>query len=211
MKSSSNIKEKDKDLNTRESKEVYSALINGLDEIDKRDIKRLILTIYESEPDKNATGRWILDNKSNYYELETLDKTEQEMMKEGKHYTVVALVNDRTKEDYRGVEAAYRTHIIPELAKLKPNSQFEYFTDGGISTDESLKHFAEFATENGWTSQIITKRIQAGIQEYDSITKKLMKDAGVSAWIERMEQREYSPLEQIMQDMRKNIANAKSK
>ena len=174
---------------------VYRALMNSLDEMDRQGVDRVVLTLYESEPSQDTTGRWLTAGKdTNYYLFEMLDETEQGMIKEGKHYTVVALVRDNVgdvvKYEDRGVEVYYRTHIVPFLPRLKPESELNYVTDGGVHTGEGLRQFAESAAEDGWNPEAIEQRVRLGIQEYHDITRKLMEQAGVYDALERMEQRE---------------------
>jgi len=190
---------------------VHSALVNGLNEMDKQGADRVILAIYESERDDDATGHWMSINR-NYYPFEMLDEREQEMIRDGKHYMVVALVRDNVgnvaKYGDMGVEVAHRTHVFPLLPRLTTEAPFNYVTKSGVYTGEGLKKFAKTATSNGWNSQAIEQRVQAGIQEYHTITEKLMDNAGLYTALERMEEREYSPFKQIMKDMRSNIAAA---
>lgn len=185
---------------------VYRALLNGLNEMERHGVDRVILTLYESEPSQNATGRWLTAGKdTNYYPFEMLDGTEQGMIKDGKHYTVVALVRDNVGDvvryaDKGGVEVYNRTHIVPFLPKLKPESELNYVTEGGARTGENLKQFAESVAGNGWSSQAIDQRVNAGIQEYHAITRKLMEKAGVYDALKRMEQRQFTPFEQVMRN-----------
>ena len=194
---------------------VYRALINSLDEMDRQEVDRVVLTLYESEPSQNATGRWLTAGKdTNYYLFEMLDETEQGMIKNGKHYTVVALVRDNVGDVMRyadkggGVEVYNRTHIVPFLSRLKPESELNYVTKGGAHTGDNLKQFAESVAGNGWNPEAIEQRVNVGIQEYKATTRKLMKQAGVYDALQRMEQRQLTPFEQVMMS---NLASDKSK
>ncbi len=107
---------------------IYNALINGLNEMGRQSVDRIILTLHESESSKNTTGRWINgDKETNYYPFEMLDETEQEMIMSGKHYTVVALVGsnvgDVVSYTDEGVEVYNRTHGVPFLPRMKPESE----------------------------------------------------------------------------------------
>ena len=193
---------------------VYRALINSLDEMDRQEVDRVVLTLYESEPSQNATGRWLTaGNDTNYYPFEMLDETEQGMIKNGKHYTVVALVRDNVGDVMRyadkggGVEVYNRTHIVPFLSRLKPESELNYVTEGGVHRGDNLKQFAESVAGNGWNPQAIEQRVSAGIQEYHGITRKLMEKAGVYDALQKMEQRQLTPFEQVM---RNNFASGRS-
>ena len=191
---------------------VYSALMNGLDEMDRQGVDRVVLTLYESEPNQNATGRWLTAGKdTNFYPFEMLDETEQGMIKNGKHYTVVALVRDNVGDVVRygdkGVEVYNRTHIVPFLPRLKPESELNYVTEGGVHRGDNLKQFAESVAGNGWNPQAIEQRVSAGIQEYHGITRKLMEKAGVYDALQKMEQRQLTPFEQVM---RNNFASGRS-
>ena len=192
---------------------VYRALLNGLNEMEKQGINRVVLTLYESEPSQNATGRWLTAGKdTNYYPFEMLDETEQGIIKDGKHYTVVALVRDNVGDivryaDKGGVEVYNRTHIVPFLPKLKPESKLNYVTKGGAHTGEKLRQFAESVAGNGWNPDAIEQRVNVGIQEYRAVTRKLMEKAGVYETLKRMEQRQFTPFEQVM---RNNLAPVRS-
>ncbi|MBS3151122.1 hypothetical protein J4443_01955 [Candidatus Woesearchaeota archaeon] len=193
FKRKQNVKEKESPT-PNQNGSIYRALMNGLDEIDKQGVDRVVLTIYESEPSQNATGRWLTAEKdANYYPFEMLDETEQEMIKDGKTYTVVALVRDNVGEVIRyagsGVEVYNRTHIVPFLPRLKQESELNYVTEGGIHTGENLEQFTESVADNGWSPEAIEQRVKVGIQEYHKITRELMKQAGVYDALERMEQR----------------------
>lgn len=171
---------------------VYKALLTGLDEMEKQHVDRIVLTLYESEPSQNARGRWLTAGKdTNYYPFEMLDESEQEMIRDGKHYTVVALVRDNigdiVKYGDSGVELYQRTHIVPFLPALKPESELNYVTEGGAHTGENLRTFAENASGNGWNQEAIEQRVNAGIREYRATTKRLMEKAGVYESLRRME------------------------
>jgi len=203
-------KEVKKPQNSDKVNGVYSALVNGLNEMSKRGANRVILTIYESEPDKNATGRWIdIGKETNYYPFEMLDEQEQEMILGGKHYTVVSLVLDNIDEVIKypnnDVEQYDRTHIVPFLPVIKEESNLNYVTKGGVYTGENLRQFAEDFEKSGWTEDLVKKRIEAGIQKYNSITKRLIKNSGVYEALERMEERQVSQLEEMLAEIRENI------
>jgi len=185
---------------------IYRALMTGLSEMERQGVDRVVLTLYASEPSQNATGRWLTAGKdTNYYPFDMLDETEQEMIKEGKHYTIVALVRDNVGNvvryaDNGGIEVYTRTHIVPFLPELKPESELNYATKGGAHTGENLKQFAESVARNGWNPEAIEQRVNAGIQEYHTITRNLMKWAGVYDSLERMEQRQFTPFERVMRN-----------
>lgn len=62
--------------------EVYSALVRGLSEMERKGADRVVLTMYELNPSENVTGHWNLAEESNYYPFAMLDETEQEMIGE---------------------------------------------------------------------------------------------------------------------------------
>lgn len=194
---------------------VYKALMNGLEGMSSQEVDRVVLTLNESTPSQNATGRWLTTKDTNYYPFEMLEEVEQDMIRAGKTYTIVALVradvgNVLTYED-DGVEEFHRTHIVPWLPRMKSESQLNYITEGGIYMGDNLRQFAESAASDGWTSEAIEQAIRRGIHEYHVVTRRLIGQAGVYNSLERMEKRNFTPLEQIMDDLRKNIVSAKSK
>ena len=192
---------------------VYKALMSGLNEMEIQGVDRVVLTLYESKPSQNATGRWLTAGKdTNYHPFETLDETEQGMIKAGKTYTVFALVRDNVGDAVRyadnGVEVYRRTHIVPMLPNLKPESELNYVTEGGVQTGENFKKFVDtVATGNGWNPEVIEQRVNSGIQEYKVMTRILMEKAGVYDALKRMEQRQLTPFEQVM---RNNFASGRS-
>lgn len=192
---------------------VHDVLADGLQEMERKGIDRIVLSAYETEPNGNATGRWISTDQTHYYPFEMLDETEQEMIEDSKHYTVIALVRDAVGDVVRykgaGLEAAQRTHIHPMLPKLHAGSPLNYVTHIQLHTGEDLKEFSKGAAEAGWKPKIISQKIAEGVGEYQAITHALMDAAGVHSALERMERREYTPFEQIMNDLRSNIASAK--
>lgn len=195
---------------------VYSALIEGLNKMEKQGVDRVVLSVYESEPSQNATGRWLSMNKDiPYYPFEMLDKTEQGMIKGGKNYTVVALVRDNVGDivryENKGLEVYQRTHITPFLPKLKFESELNYVTEGGAYTNEKLRQFAENIAGNGWNPGAIEQRVSTGIQEYHEITRELMEKNGVYDVLLKMKKTEDSPFEQIMKNMRSEIFAAKKR
>jgi len=195
---------------TQRDSPAYNALINGLNEMERQGVDRIVLTLYESEPSKNAFGRFIdIEKEFRYYPLDMLDEAEQEMIKKGKTYTVVALVRDNVggivQYENKGIEKYHRARVHPLLPRLKPESDLNYATEGGIYTGKNFKKFIEEVIEGAWDPKEIEQRINSGIQEYYTITQRLMEKAGVYTKLEQMRQRKYSPFEQIMLDIRKKI------
>jgi hypothetical protein len=190
---------------------VYRSLVRGLDEMERRGADRVILTVYEDEPSTTMQGKWTPDSKPNtidYYPFEVLGDAEQEMVRGGKHYTVVALVSQKVGGlvEYRdrGVERYRRTRIRPFLPRLRPESNLSFVTEGGVFTGPSIKEFAKSAANDGWTPELIEKRVSLGINEYCAKTKELMEKAGVYAALQEMEQKN-TPFEQIMIEMRSRL------
>jgi hypothetical protein len=193
---------------------VYRALMDGLAEMERCGVDRAILTVHKTEPSHDARGRWLSKTDYVYHPFDTLGEAEQGMIAEREHYQVVALVRDNVGGAVRypdkGVEVYRRTRIVPLLPKLKPESELHYVTDGGAHTGEGIKQFAQSAAESGWNSSDVRRAVEAGIQEYKGITTRLMEKGGVYRALEQMEERRYTPSEQMMADMRKDIASAAS-
>ena len=149
---------------------VYNALIHGLNEIDKAEVDRVILTLYESQPAEDATSRWLTIGKDNaYYPFEFLTEPEQKMVLEGKHYTVVSLVRKNVggfmEYPDRGVELCFRTRINPILSRLNPESNLLYVTKTGIYNGPQIREFADSVIDSGWTAEMINQVVTAGIQQ----------------------------------------------
>ena len=182
---------------------VYDALVNGLKKMDRQGVDRVVLTMYESEPNQNVRGRWInFGEETRYYPFEMLDETEQGMIRDEKTYTIVSLVRksvgDIVRYGDRGVSVYHRTHIVPMLPKLKLESELNYITEGGVHMGEKIRQFAESALGNGWNSESIEQRVRDGIEEYHQVTRRLMEGAGVYDALGRMEQRKNTLFEQMM-------------
>lgn len=188
---------------------VYEALINSLEKIKKHSVGRVILTLFEvgeeelKEEGLLPLGRWISEKDIMYYPFEMLNEAEQEMIKSKKSYKVIALVSDRIPGIITypapGVEVYVRMRIDPYLPRLKKKSPLNYITKGGIyPIGKELKNFAEKAVTWGWKPEDIEKVVEMGIQEYHSITKKLMEEAGVYKCLEKMQKRKRTPFEEVL-------------
>src|SRR3989344_4722031 len=167
---------------------IYDVLMNGLSEMDRKGVDRLVLTLYDSEP---------------------------EIIRGHKHYTIISLVRAnvggvRTYPN-RGLEVFQRTAVNPFLPQLKLESNLRYITRGGYVGEEDLNRYLEESGAVGtWTPESIEQVVNVGIQEYQETTKRLMKDAGVHDSLRNMKQRQ-SPFEQIMVNMRTSINLASKK
>lgn len=195
--------------------EVYDALVKGIEELRRHHVDLAVLALYESEPSSNATGRWLTAGKdTNYHLFETFGEREQELVRNKKHYERIALARKNIEgvisypDD--GIEVYRRTRINPLLPKLKPESELNYVTEGGIYYGEDIKEFAKTAAKSGWTKATVEKAVRAGMAEYKDITGRLMHDAGVYKTLEQMEKVGYGPFELIIRDMRLQMAQAKT-
>ncbi len=195
------------------AEEVYSALVEGLDEMERKGVERIALTVNESKPDKNALG-WNPLSGSNYYPHEMLDGEEQRMVGSGRHYEVGALIRDHaggvSENERRGVELVYRTHVktlLPIGEEVR--NPLNYITKRRvISSEEELEQFADDVAALNWTPEEVRNAVAGGIKEYLLTTERLMDAAGVHSRLEKMNGN-YSPFEQIMRDVRSNIESAK--
>ena len=195
---------------------IYHALVQGLGEMDKHGCDRLVLTLYESEPDLGVRGRWISPEETRYYPFEMLGETEQEKIRDHQHYTIVSLVRDNvgnviTYPD-NGLEIFQRTAVNPFLPALKDESNLRYVTKRGVynGKDALMSFLRKTEADKRWTPEAIGKCVEEGIKDYDLITKRLMANAGIYSALENMEQREYTPFEQIMVNMRDKINASKN-
>ena len=206
------FRRKERSSKTGEPSTVYDAFTNGLSEMERRGADRVVLAVYKSEPNGNASGRWLTSDDTNYYPFEMLDGSEQEMIMDSNHYEVVALVRDDVgnvkKNPGSGVERYHRTRIHPILPALKPECELNYVTGGGVYTGEGLREFSRTAEKSGWTPEMIGEAVEAGIEAYRDKTVELMERGGVHDSLESMEKREYTPLEKLLVDMRRDIASS---
>lgn len=193
---------------------IYDAIVRGLGEMEKQGCDRLALTLFESEPDPEVRGRWISGEETRYYPFEMLDRAERRAIRKHQHYTVVSLVGRnvggvRSYPD-RGVELFHRTAINPFLPRLNEKSSLRYVTKGGgyIGKDALVRFLLESEANRRWTPEGIDQRVKDGIQDYRKITRRLTRQAGVYDALENMEQRPYTPFEQIMINMRSGINKA---
>src|SRR3989344_1608105 len=179
---------------------IYDALTQGLIEMEEKGVDRLVLTLYESKPDDSVRGRWISPEETNYYPSEMLDASEQEMIRNHKHYTIVSLVRAnvgeiRTYPD-KGLEVFHRTAINPLLPPLKLESNLRYVTKGtGCMIEDDIKTYLEQSgAVDVWAPESIEQTVNAGIQDYKATTKRLMESTGVYDSLKEMEQRQHNPL-----------------
>jgi len=195
----------------QENSPIYLALINGLKEMKKQGVDRILLTLYESEPDEDAFGEFLPDGWANYYPFDILHSLEQKIILDGKTYTVISLVTSNPEGLVRypteGVEKCHRTRLYPMLSKQKPESEYNYFTKCKLSSiGDELRAFAKWAEELDWTPKVIESAIKPRIGEYHDITKRLMEKRGdIYNSIEIIEQRGCSLIEQMLAEIRENI------
>jgi len=195
--------------------QVYNTLVRGLKEMERQGCDRLVLTLYESEPDPEVRGRFIEMGETRYYPFEMLDKAEQETIRAHNHYTVVSLVREDVGRirsyPSRGLEIVQRTAISPLLPKLlDATDNLKYVTKigGSMGKDALVRFLRESGANKVWSPEAIEQRVKHGIKEYKATTRRLMESEGVHKSIETMEQRQYTPFEQIMIDMRSGIDKA---
>jgi len=159
------------------SEEIYNALMNSFDKMEKENVDRVILRLDESEPDTKVLELFLNQKRSNtnsYDPFEMLGKAEQKMITDRKSYRVVALVRDNVggiaKDPMKYIEEYQRTH----LPKLEPDSHLNYWTQGSIYPGETIKEFAENAAESGClTPSDIEQIVIQGIQEFHKIKERL--------------------------------------
>ncbi|MEK6926273.1 MAG: hypothetical protein AABW50_03270 [Nanoarchaeota archaeon] len=188
---------------------IYETLIFGLEEMDKQGVDRSVVDVSECEPDPNAMGRWLNESDFNYYPFGILNDEERNMILGKKSYYSIALVKKNVaglvNYSEQGVETYRRTHIVPMLPEIKPESNLNYVSNEGVISGDNLRNYAETLSENQITSQNLRERINNGIQEYKNITSELMEKEGVNERIKEMNERKYTPFEEIMTEMRENI------
>ncbi|MEK6917946.1 MAG: hypothetical protein AABW51_03275 [Nanoarchaeota archaeon] len=154
------------------NEELSQSLVRGLDEIERRKIDRLVLTLYESEPDKSVFGRFINASEHNYYSQDVLDESELDMIDQEKSYSIISLVRENPFGQIRypsaGIEVFHRTHVHPFLPKLDKRSNFNYVSKGGIYLRDEFKGFIENNVSGAWTSEIVDERVRNAVEEFQT-------------------------------------------
>jgi len=152
------------------------SLVTGLNEIERRKIDRLVLTLYESEPDENTVGRWLPQSEFNYYSSKVLDERELDMIDKEKSYSIVSLVSEnpfgQVKYLEPGIEVFHRTHVHPFLPKLDKRSNFNYVSKGGIYLRNELGSFIEDNVQGVWTAEMVDERVRNALSEIKAKLKK---------------------------------------
>ncbi|MBI3623407.1 hypothetical protein HY212_05010 [Candidatus Pacearchaeota archaeon] len=178
-------REKDKAQAADSGDSIYNAFMEGLTDMERQGVGRVVLTAGKVEPDKNATGRWLEYQKdTRYYPFEMLQKAERNLILKGESYLVNALVT-KNVGDIRtypspGLEYWHRTRVHPMLPKIIPESEFNYVTKlGNVLSGEELKSFAHQAGKNGWSAEDIQRSVRDGIVEWEQITRELKKNPGL--------------------------------
>lgn len=201
----------------RPKEQIYETLMSGLAKMRRQGVDYIDLGLYETNPEKPKGGTFI--DLLEGYPFENLSAQEQQLILGRKHYEkyVLADVNPRgnavngvVKIERRHVNKPHGIVLLPEEA-VTPESPWNYHTRFFVMTGEDLKRFAEHVEKQGWIKELFEQSIQNGIQEYLSKTKELMQKAGVDHALERMEEREYSPFEQILVGLPEQFYNAAPK
>lgn len=179
--------------------DAYTALVNGLNEMERLGIDRVLLSVEETESHEATAGNWILSVRLSYYPFDFLEEEEKDLMQNEKSYSAYALVRAKVG-DYMtypgaGVEKVDRTHIIPMLPKLKKESNTNYTTKTSVYTGENLKKFAMFAEESGWNFADLTEIIKQNIEK---IHMDHMEKSGVYEALKKMDERKYTPFEEVI-------------
>ncbi|MFC2154443.1 hypothetical protein ACFLRC_03050 [Candidatus Altiarchaeota archaeon] len=167
----------------RQETAVHDELLKSLEKMKHAGVDRVVISLNEKEPDSNATGKWLSQDETKYYSYEGLCEEEKEMIKQGKSYTLAALVRenvwDQVKYDGPGVEVTNRTKINPLLPQLKAESELNYATNSGVYTGDEIRDFVKGTVKSGWTPELITKAVDGAITDYHATTIGLMEKAGV--------------------------------
>lgn len=204
-------------VESRKGKTVYDALTEGLDKMKRKGTGRVILSIYESEPSKDATGKWLnVDKDTRYYPFEMLQAPETEMILNGKTYTIDALINEDIGNERHypqpGIEQTKRTKVCPMLPRLIPESELNYITEiVSLHEDSDLKNLGQYAEKNGWTYDSTRKMIESGIAEWDRKTLELMENRGVNNSLQKIEERGCSSIDNVLYKMRENMPKGDKK
>ncbi len=73
--------------------EIYFELVGELEEMRRQGADRVIISLEESEPNPDATGRWLTEEDMNYYPFGVLTEREQKMIRAGDlHYVTAGTV-----------------------------------------------------------------------------------------------------------------------
>ena len=178
--------------------EVQEAFTQGLARIKTEGIDYAVLELKMVEPNPQSGALVRLDQLNRYYDDETLAPAELKLAEQRQSYGRTAL---RAYPD-EGVEILQRNAI----SVLLPTTEKFYLTEG--ATYLLCREVFRFLAEKGWTADKVEQAVTQGIEEYKQIPR-LMEEASLHQKLGEMERRTCSPLEQIFEEMRDNIKEAK--
>ncbi|MCX6773338.1 MAG: hypothetical protein NTV88_06265, partial [Candidatus Micrarchaeota archaeon] len=200
------------------AKEIFFALKDGLQKMRAKQVEHSPLTLSETEKtqlSKEKTTGWVqanskeMQNYLSYYSYETLAKEEQQFIISEKSYARQGLVLANGHDLNSGVDgvAQYvRSRLSWLLPKMNVGTTHDYFTEVAISGNDAI--FVEYANalaKEGMSANDVQRKIESGISDYQSITRRLMEKEGVFVSLERLEKYPPKTIDGILAEIRAQI------
>lgn len=173
-----NKKEEKSDSNV-----MYDSFMNNIQKMKNAGISDIILTIYETNPQ----GGFNTDFDGSQ---ETELNQEIELRNEKRSYDIVKLISIEGIEGIKRTNKSYLNALLPGNLGEK-----QYHTKEWIVIGENLKNYARNQIDAGWTPELIDNVVDDQLNDWRGVSEKLKE----------MNKREYSPFEQIINEMRNNI------
>lgn len=166
---------------TDEARRIHMALEAGLEKMASEGVERIVLTLHES-PGLNLPKRegWMDAGDRKYYPHQILDDEELALMRAGKSYTVISLVNGDVggslNRKAEGVQVILREFAPSRfLPKLENDADLNYELAVSRFEGEDLLKWA--GGVKAWTPDMIAERIVDGIAEWKERTAELVGQA----------------------------------
>jgi len=180
----------------RLQEEITDKLVEFSEIMKQKNIPVITLSIYESEP-QEFKGGWQDINASQYFPFEILEKEEQELIKNKKHYTRIDIVQGELPgiRTYKnpGIEQIQRRRVHPLLPKLIDESPLYYETDmSGVSYETMANTWAN----SNIKIEDIDQAFKEGMQNYRNVTERLYEQTGVYKSLNDLEEK-ISPIDKL--------------
>jgi hypothetical protein len=173
-------------------KALLEELQNGIHEMQKSGVDRVLLNVQDAEPNPDAFG-WQDVKRKSYYPTETLTTPEIEMIDGKKTYAAFSLIagNCGGFVNYTEpvMEQVVRTWVHTMMLDRGVRSNMNYVSD---VARVGIEDFAESLAKDGITPDEVRGMIGKGIAEYKGKTVELMENDGVYESLQKLER--YKPI-----------------
>jgi len=163
---------------TDEARRIHKALEDGLARMGSEGVERIVLTVNESYG-LNLPKRegWMDAGERKYYPHTILDDEELALMRAGKSYTVISLVNGDVggslNRKASGVQVILREFAPSRfLNKMENEADLNYELSVNRFEGDELLKWAGYI--KAWTPDMVTRRIDDGIREWHERTAELV-------------------------------------